>query len=293
MPSSALVQSSLFDTVSGLPLHPLVVHFAVVLLPLSAAMLIALVLIPAWRQRFGWLTMAGLTVGAGAAFVAKESGEALAKRVGMPREHAEWGDRLPLVAVLLLVLAAVWFLGQRRTQSSTAAASADAAPRRSGAGILGMLASIVALAVIALSVIVGHSGATAVWAGEIEASSESTTSTPSTTSTTSPTSMPTNSSSTTSAAAATTPAVTTTTTQAPGTYTMAQVAQHATTSSCWTVVNDKVYDVTAWVSQHPGGPDPIGSLCGHDGTSAFTNEHGTERKPNSTLDGYKIGTLAK
>ena len=30
------LESGLFETVAGLPLHPLVVHFAVVLLPLAA-----------------------------------------------------------------------------------------------------------------------------------------------------------------------------------------------------------------------------------------------------------------
>ena len=59
-----------FDLVAGLPMHPLVVHVAVVILPLSALALIALVLVPRLRRPLGWLTLAGLAVGAVAAFVA-------------------------------------------------------------------------------------------------------------------------------------------------------------------------------------------------------------------------------
>ena len=42
----------MFDSFLGLPLHPLVVHGAVVLLPLAALGVIALVLRSAWRERF-------------------------------------------------------------------------------------------------------------------------------------------------------------------------------------------------------------------------------------------------
>ncbi|PKQ21842.1 MAG: hypothetical protein CVT65_16395, partial [Actinobacteria bacterium HGW-Actinobacteria-5] len=64
--------------VLGLPLHPLVVHAAVVLVPLAA--LGALVVL-AWaraRDRYGWLVVAFAVAGAGAAVVARLSGEALA-----------------------------------------------------------------------------------------------------------------------------------------------------------------------------------------------------------------------
>jgi hypothetical protein len=42
-----------FDAIAGLPVHPLVVHFAVVLLPLAALGLIVLVIVPSWADRFG------------------------------------------------------------------------------------------------------------------------------------------------------------------------------------------------------------------------------------------------
>jgi len=32
-----------------------------------------------------------------------------------------------------------------------------------------------------------------------------------------------------------------------------EVVKHRSTSSCWIVVDDKVYDVTSYMNEHPGG----------------------------------------
>jgi hypothetical protein len=73
--------------------------------------------------------------------------------------------------------------------------------------------------------------------------------------------------------------------------TKAEVAAKNTTSNCWTIIGNKVYDLTAWVSRHPGGSSSIASLCGIDGTSRFRNQHGSSGKPNFTVEGYYIGDL--
>ena len=104
MPTFA-AESGLFDTIAGLPVHPLVVHVAVVVLPVSAVAFVVLVLLRRARRRYGWLTMLGLFGGTAAAVVAKESGEALAKRVGTPATHASYGDLLPLIGAALAVVA--------------------------------------------------------------------------------------------------------------------------------------------------------------------------------------------
>ena len=75
--------------------------------------------------------------------------------------------------------------------------------------------------------------------------------------------------------------------------TMADVQKHNNQSSCWTVVNNGVYDLTSFVSAHPGGSQAILNLCGIDGTSAFINQHGNQRRPNNELAGLKIGDLTK
>ena len=95
-PSAGLIPTDgPFDLIAGIPVHPLVVHAAVVLLPLSALALIAIIIVPRLRRPLGWLTMAGLAVGAGAAIVARLSGEQLAARVGEPQQHLELGEKLP------------------------------------------------------------------------------------------------------------------------------------------------------------------------------------------------------
>jgi hypothetical protein len=74
-------------------------------------------------------------------------------------------------------------------------------------------------------------------------------------------------------------------------YTRAEVAAHNSTTKCWTIIGNKVYDLTQWISRHPGGSSSISSLCGIDGTSRFKNQHGSSGRPNSELNGYYIGDL--
>lgn len=72
---------------------------------------------------------------------------------------------------------------------------------------------------------------------------------------------------------------------------MAQVAQHASATSCWAVVDKKVYDLTSWINKHPGGKAAIKQLCGKDGTSAFTAQHGRDGDPKRRLATFTIGQL--
>lgn len=77
------------------------------------------------------------------------------------------------------------------------------------------------------------------------------------------------------------------------TYTMEEIAAHKDASSCLTVIRGEVYDVTAFIDKHPGGDKNILKLCGLDGTAAFERKHGGQEKPENTLKGFEIGTLAK
>ena len=76
-------------------------------------------------------------------------------------------------------------------------------------------------------------------------------------------------------------------------YTMEKVKANASATSCWTVIKGNVYNLTAWINQHPGGSSSIKSLCGVDGSSAFAAQHQGESKPESRLAGYLLGPLAK
>lgn len=78
-----------------------------------------------------------------------------------------------------------------------------------------------------------------------------------------------------------------------GQYTAAEVATHNSVSSCWSIIDGNVYDLTAWIPQHPGGEQAILSLCGVDGTTAFHNQHGTRAQQANILATFKIGVLAQ
>lgn len=173
------------DTINGLPLHPLVVHAVVVLLPLAALGVIALAVRPAWRARFGWLVVAGALLATAAIPVAAESGESLEKRVGDPGRHAQLGDTLIWFAIplLLVSVALVWL--DRRARNLDADASGaggggshPAVPpgaartavlavpltRRSGLNVaVAVLAVLIAISNVVQVFLVGESGAKAVW----------------------------------------------------------------------------------------------------------------------------------
>jgi hypothetical protein len=76
-------------------------------------------------------------------------------------------------------------------------------------------------------------------------------------------------------------------------YTMAQVKANNTAKSCWTVVDGFVYDLTKWISAHPGGSGAILFMCGTDGTNAFKAQHENQARPAVRLDSYKLGPLNK
>jgi hypothetical protein len=94
-----------------------------------------------------------------------------------------------------------------------------------------------------------------------------------------------------------TPSVTATVTPTPTAttagYTMAQVRANNTARSCWTAIDNFVYDLTRWITSHPGGSGAILFLCGTDGTNAFKSQHENESKPAIRLDGYRLGPLNK
>jgi len=78
--------------------------------------------------------------------------------------------------------------------------------------------------------------------------------------------------------------------------TTTEVAQHADQSSCWMVIENNVYDVTSYVSQHPG-KDMILSGCGKDTTSMFNSRPGDgtshSNRARNMLSGLQIGILSK
>ncbi|THH20847.1 hypothetical protein EW146_g603 [Bondarzewia mesenterica] len=64
-------------------------------------------------------------------------------------------------------------------------------------------------------------------------------------------------------------------------WTLKEVARHNTPSSCWVVINNKVYDVTNFLPEHPGGQQVILRHAGCDATNAYDPIH-----PLGTLEKY-------
>ena len=144
------------DTIFGLPTHTLVVHAAVVLLPLAALGGIIMGFSQRFSVRFGPAVVAVAAVGTVAAFLSRVSGEEFAERVGNPEEHAEAGELLPFIAVgFLVVLLILWLLDRRGRRDLLTQ-------------IVGIVLIVAALVLTGWTVRTGHSGAEATWKAIVE-----------------------------------------------------------------------------------------------------------------------------
>jgi cytochrome b involved in lipid metabolism len=251
------------DLIMGLPLHPLIIHVVAVLVPLSALGVIFLLVLPRFAPTFSPLILLLLIVSTVAGFIAENSGQALSNRVGYPGDHGQQGERLSKLILLFTLLYITWFVIHRKNIKFK---SADKFLKRG----LSILLLLVALASITLTLIVGHSGAQATWEDRIKVSSGK--------------------------------ALTDSTTQdqvlvdknlATGVIKLSnsEIKKHNSRDDCWSIIEGKVYNLTSFVQQHPGGVELISSICGIDGTAAFSNQHGSSTKPNNVLTGLLLGSL--
>ena len=169
-------------TVDGIPVHPLLVHAVVVLLPLAALGGLVIALRATWRRRFGIAVLAVTAAGVAAVPLATKTGAQL--RAVLPanpaiEEHASLGNNvLPFalafgVAVLLLVIAGR--LADREREAAVngkrdveTAGGADVRVTRTWRRVAIVAAALVAFTGVATTVQlvrVGHSGSAAVWHG--------------------------------------------------------------------------------------------------------------------------------
>jgi len=68
-----------------------------------------------------------------------------------------------------------------------------------------------------------------------------------------------------------------------------ELQKHNNSQDCWLAVRGKVYNVTRWVPNHPGGNDPLVLNAGRDGTQLFEAYHPI--RVHAMLDKYFIGDL--
>ncbi|XP_042064623.1 cytochrome B5-like protein [Salvia splendens] len=79
--------------------------------------------------------------------------------------------------------------------------------------------------------------------------------------------------------------------QASKAYTKADVSSHNKRTDCWIIIKDKVYDVTSYVEEHPGG-DAILVHAGDDSTEGFFGpQHAT--RVFDMIEDFYIGNLVK
>jgi len=73
-------------------------------------------------------------------------------------------------------------------------------------------------------------------------------------------------------------------------YSLAEVREHDTMSDCWIILYDKVYDVTDYMLEHPGGEELLMEHAGRDGTIAFRGV-GHSAAALQMLTDYLVGIL--
>lgn len=74
-------------------------------------------------------------------------------------------------------------------------------------------------------------------------------------------------------------------------YSPEELRSHNNATSCWTSIGRNVYDLTAYIPRHQGGPGAILQICGKDGTTLFSGQHASDKGANKALERMKIGTL--
>ncbi|XP_063847409.1 cytochrome b5-like isoform X2 [Scylla paramamosain] len=75
-------------------------------------------------------------------------------------------------------------------------------------------------------------------------------------------------------------------------FTLEEVAKHKTPDSCWFVIHDKVYDVSKFLDEHPGGEEVLLEQAGQNVTENFEDVgHSTDAR--EMMAEYCIGELCE
>ena len=149
------IASEPFGMLAGLPLHPLLVHSAVVLVPLVAIGALVMSYLPSFSRRHGKLILILALVAQVSVFLAKMSGEAFSEILKKDVDkHAELGEIAPFVTIPMVALI---YLRWRMDRAGSSTGSVAIRRLTSVALVIASLASLVMI------FLVGHSGASSVW----------------------------------------------------------------------------------------------------------------------------------
>jgi hypothetical protein len=154
--------------VAGLPLHPLILHATVVLVPLTALLAIAFAVLPEWRWLTRWPTAVAAVALVPLVWLTVRSGVSLENErhlVEQMKTHAARGHLLYdfVIVFAVIVVAAVFVLpGPSGLASGKGAMVGRVAYADKVMPVLVVIASLVVLVQVVLT---GDSGARALWGG--------------------------------------------------------------------------------------------------------------------------------
>ncbi|MPY56036.1 DUF2231 domain-containing protein [Streptomyces spongiae] len=157
--------------VNGLPAHVLIVHFVVVLVPLSALAVVVGAIWPSAARRMGVVLPVLALVTLASVPLATEAGEWLEEHVdsdALVRRHAELGDGLlPWAAGLFVLATVIWWTTRRPAEAEAAPMERPRSASSRSALVVRVAAAVLSVGVAAGAVVdvyrIGDSGAKAAW----------------------------------------------------------------------------------------------------------------------------------
>jgi len=161
--------------IAGLPLHPLVVHAAVVLVPLSVMLTLALALLPSWRWLTRWAALLTTVAAVGAVFIARASGSSFldskpflleegTRTQELITDHQDYATVLWYVSIAFLVVVVLAFI-LLPAPTGLVSGKLDHAGNTATWVVRGVPALLVvtALAALVFVVLTGDAGSRTVW----------------------------------------------------------------------------------------------------------------------------------
>lgn len=149
-----------------IPLHPWVVHAALVLIPVTALAVLASLVLPRFRSWLGWgLPLLGVASTV-TAFITVQLGEQLAEETTTTpilETHFTWGARTQVLTMLLGLMTIAWWVLTSPIVRARWGERTAVLDNRWLRLIVMVLSGVLALAAAVAVVLAGDSGATSVW----------------------------------------------------------------------------------------------------------------------------------
>lgn len=172
----------MFEEILGIPAHPLLVHAAVVFVPLQILAALAYALVPFVRRYIVWFVVGIAVIAPITVFTAKLSGDAFRARkirIGQASDellaridqHSSFGVRTLYASLILSVLMILMLFAQTRSRRGVGSPPGGAETSTPGKGSM-VLGIILTVAVLGAGATAGYfvfktgdSGAKMVWTG--------------------------------------------------------------------------------------------------------------------------------